>query len=216
MSESTTRKQDPGIIVDRGLAYGVERVHGVNPVLLIEKILRERIMDSLYWQKDCVPLNLLSLIDEIVLHLRLLGTYSNVAKTRPTRFICLTLKLLSLQPSTEIIDYLLVQRDFKYLSAFAALYIRVTRSSVEVYERLEPLLKDGRKLNFYEGGAAFVTHIDEFIDGLLNKEKFCDLMLPRLIDREQLEDRELLEPRESEIQSEFEEEVEREEEGLKD
>jgi len=36
--------------------------------------------------------------------------------------------------------------EFKYLRALAALYIRMTFRAVEVYELLEPLLKDYRKL----------------------------------------------------------------------
>ena len=35
---------------------------------------------------------------------------------------------------------------YRYLRALAALYIRMTFSAVEVYELLEPLLKDYRKL----------------------------------------------------------------------
>ncbi|QPG75350.1 hypothetical protein FOA43_002703 [Brettanomyces nanus] len=200
------------IITDRGLAQNTQKLHGVNPVLLIEKILRERILDSLYWQKDCVPLNILTLLDETVLHVHLLGTYSNTGRTRPTRFICITLKLLQLQPRDDIVDYLTVQADFKYLTALSALYIRLTRPSVQIYEKLEPLLNDRRKINYYYDNEARVMHMDEYIDGLLTQNKFCDLILPRLISRDQLEDQELLEPRQSLMQSVFDEEVQREEE----
>ncbi|OWB86811.1 hypothetical protein B5S33_g5525 [[Candida] boidinii] len=202
------------LYVDRGLASNVKKIHGINPVLLIEKILREIILDSLYWKKDCFNLNSLTILDQIV-DIKLIGTYSNSNKTRPTKFICLLLKLLQLQPDKDIINYLLVQKDFKYLTALAALYIRVTYDSTDVYTLLEPLLNDRRKLIIIDGKStkldAFksttitsITYMDEYIDNLLNNSKFIDLMLPRLLPRLQLEDQDLIEPRESELQSEFE------------
>ncbi|OWB58841.1 hypothetical protein B5S28_g4925 [[Candida] boidinii] len=202
------------LYVDRGLASNVKKIHGINPVLLIEKILREIILDSLYWKKDCFNLNCLTILDQIV-DIKLIGTYSNSNKTRPTKFICLLLKLLQLQPNKEIINYLLIQKDFKYLTALAALYIRITYDSIDIYTLLEPLLNDRRKLIIIDGKSTkldefksttitSITYMDEFIDNLLNNSKFIDLMLPRLLPRLQLEDQDVIEPRESELQSEFE------------
>jgi pre-mRNA-splicing factor 38A len=100
---------------------------------------------------------------------------------KPTEFLCLTLKLLQLQPEKEILMEYLLAEEFKwvngtsipsirgvqtsrmtrtvpvklisrrflacrYLRALAAFYIRLTFRSVEVYEILEPLMKDYKKL----------------------------------------------------------------------
>ena len=43
---------------------------------------------------------------------------------------------------------------FRYLRALATLYIRMTFGAVEVYELLEPLLKDYRKLRLRSMGAS--------------------------------------------------------------
>jgi hypothetical protein len=40
----------------RGLYTGAT-VHGVNPLLLVEKIIRERIFESLYWKEQAFGLN---------------------------------------------------------------------------------------------------------------------------------------------------------------
>ena len=40
----------------------------------------------------------------------------------------------------------LIEDALRYLRALAAMYVRMTFSAVEVYEILEPLLKDYRKL----------------------------------------------------------------------
>lgn len=46
--------------------------------------------------------------------------------------------------------------------------------------------------------------MDEFIDGLLVKDRMCDIALPRIPTRAQLEDLEELEPRENALGSEGE------------
>ncbi|ODV86887.1 hypothetical protein CANARDRAFT_27249 [[Candida] arabinofermentans NRRL YB-2248] len=204
MSASTAR--DLSITVDRGLAQKVSSVHGANPVFLIEKITRERILDCIYWKKDCYHLNILTLLDQAV-DLRLIGTYSNMNKTKPTKFICLLLKLLQLQPPEDILLHLLNQTQFKYLTALIALYIRMTFDSVKVYSLLEKFYEDRRKLIYKDNLTpdAKILYMDEYIDNLLSPQnKFADLILPRLVNRQQLEDNELIEPRISSIQSEFE------------
>ena len=95
---------------------------------------------------------------------------------KPTEFLCLLLKLLQIQPEKEILLEYLQADEFKcvplcsqsfnplnsplppgsvsrYLRALAAMYIRMTFRPVEVYEILEPLLKDYRKLRYHGMGA---------------------------------------------------------------
>lgn len=84
--------------------------------------------------------------------------------------MCLLLKLLQIQPEKEILIEYLQAEDFKcvalfidvgvevlmprrYLRALAAIYIRMTFRPVEVYELLEPLMKDYRKLRVRSMGA---------------------------------------------------------------
>ncbi|KAG7879825.1 hypothetical protein KL905_001318 [Ogataea polymorpha] len=191
------------VTIDRGLVAHTKRVHGVHPVFLIEKILRERILDSQYWKRECQHADLLVLLDRSV-ELEQIGTYANTGHTIPTPFICLLLRLLQLQPAADIIDYLLVQTDFVYLTALAALYVRITCHSVAVYQKLEPLLADYRRLNIIENQTVKSIYLDEYIDELLQGNKFLDMVLPRLIDRLVLEDQELLGPRQSSMQEEFE------------
>ncbi|GME70957.1 unnamed protein product [Ambrosiozyma monospora] len=114
-----------------------------------------------------------------------------------------------LEPSREIVLHLLTQPDFKYLTALAALYIRLTFDSVDVYKVLEPLLNDQRRLNCrlgtVESGNVSVICMDQFVEQLLTQMKFADLMLPRIVSRIALEDQGLLDWRRSEVESEFEE-----------
>lgn len=96
------------------------------------------------------------------------GVYGN---QKPTEFICLLLKLLQIQPEKEILVEYLRADEFKlgyhlrdlceytdkksrYLRALAAMYIRMTFRAVEVYDLLEPLLKDFRKLRMRSMGAS--------------------------------------------------------------
>lgn len=102
-----------------------------------------------------------SIIDKALEVHNIGGVYGN---QRPTEFLCLLLKLLQIQPEKEILVEYLQADEFKcvsrnlvilngcwwksgrYLRALSAMYIRLTFRAVDVYEMLEPLLKDYRKL----------------------------------------------------------------------
>lgn len=200
-------------ITDRGLVQGVSAVHNLNPTLLIEKIIRERIQDSAYWKEQCFGLTAATLCDR-ALELKVLGGQYGNQKVTP--FICLVFKLIQLQPEEEIIMEYLTQKDFKYLTAIAAFYIRLFYKSEDVYKYLEPLLNDYRKLRIRTINGARLTFMDEFVDSLLTERRVCDIALPILTKRVVLEDMDVLEPRTSELQSEFEEELEDEEDELED
>jgi PRP38 family. len=104
------------------------------------------------------------------------------------------------------------------MRALAALYIRMTFRAVDVYELLEPLLKDYRKLRVRNMGtddfASFpifmflimftsagysLTFMDEFVNSLLTEERICDLIMPRLIKRQVLEENGDIGPRKSRL-----------------
>jgi pre-mRNA-splicing factor 38A len=156
---------------------------------------------------------------------------------KPTPFLCLAFKLLQLGPEKAVIlEYLNFADDdandlrdedekeddwkldsnkgeFKYLRALAAFYIRLTWKPVEIYQTLEPLLADYRKLKRRIRENFVLTHMDQFIDDLLTKERVCATSLWKLPSRTTLEDLELLEPRESPLGEELAE-LDRDDEEL--
>jgi pre-mRNA-splicing factor 38A len=105
----------------------------------------------------------------------------------------------------------------RYLRALAAIYIRMTFNAVEVYELLEPLLKDYRKLRQRSVGVSqpvrtvhsfpnrstsagySLTYMDEFVYALLTEERVVDLILPRLARRQILEESGEIGPRKSRL-----------------
>ncbi|CAM0138484.1 Pre-mRNA-splicing factor 38A [Umbelopsis sp. WA50703] len=176
-------------------------VHGTNPQFLIEKILREKITDSLYWKEHCFALTAATVLDKAVDLQGIGGSYAN---HKPTEFLCLTLKLLQLQPEKEIVIEYIRNEDFKYLRALGAFYLRLVGNAKEIYQYLEPLLNDYRKLRLQEEGGNTIVHMDEFIDQLLREERVCDTILPRLTKRDILEDVEDLPPRKSVLESDDE------------
>lgn len=172
---------------DRGLAKNVRQVHGVNPVLLIEKIIRERIQDLVYWKLNCFGIDILKFVEKAA-NLKIV-TGANI-HNNPSHFQCLLMKLLQIQPKMEVIREFLSQRRFKYLTCLAMFYVRLVCDLKEVYQKLEPFLEDYRKIRFRDSPYTEVKlyHIDEFADDLLHKERVCDLILPRLVNRVVLED----------------------------
>ncbi|KAM5531832.1 hypothetical protein V8D89_014531 [Ganoderma adspersum] len=175
---------------------GAVAIHGQNPQYLVESVIRSRIYDSNYWKEHCFALTAETMIDKAIELKAIGGVYGN---QKPTEFLCLLLKLLQLQPEKEILLEYLQADEFKYLRALAVFYIRMTFQSAEVYEILEPLLKDYRKLRHLGMGGYTLSFMDEFVDQLLNDERVCDLILPRLTKRDVLEELGDIGPRKSRL-----------------
>lgn len=186
---------------DRG--YSGTLIRGQNPALLMEKAVRDRITNSQYWLERCFGLNEATVCDRAVELTFLGGTYG--AQQKPAPFLCLAFKLLQLTPPKDIILEYLHQPDFKYLTAMAAFYIRLTFEPVEIYTTLEPLLADFRKLKRRAKAGFSLTFIDQFVDDLLTKERVCATSLWKLPARQQLEDLDMLEPRVSALKDELDE-----------
>ena len=70
------------------------------------------------------------------------GVYAGNIK--PTPFLCLTLKMLQIQPQKDIVIEFIRNEDFKYVRALGAYYMRLTGTSLDCYKYLEPLLNDYR------------------------------------------------------------------------
>ncbi|KAI0713287.1 PRP38 family-domain-containing protein, partial [Earliella scabrosa] len=175
---------------------GAVAIHGQNPQYLVESVIRNRIYDSNYWKEHCFALTAETIIDKAIELKAIGGVYGN---QKPTEFLCLLLKMLQIQPEKEILLEYLQADEFKYLRALAAFYIRMTFRPVDVYEILEPLLKDYRKIRYRGMGGYSLTYMDEFVDQLLTEERVCDLILPRLTKRDVLEDLGELGPRKSRL-----------------
>lgn len=179
-------------------ARGAQTVHGTNPQFLIERVVRSRIYDSIYWKQDCFGLTAETLVDKAAELRYVGGTYGML---RPSPFLCLVCKLLQIQPEREIVLAYLAAADLKYLRALAAMYIRMTFPPIEVFELLEPLLDDFHKLRWRDmAGNYSLSHMDEYVDQLLTEERVCDLILPRLTKRAVLEENEGLLPRSSKLE----------------
>ena len=171
-----------------------QTIKGTNPQYLIEKIIRSRIYDCKYWKEECFALTSELLVDK-AMELRYVGgVYAGNIK--PSPFLCLTLKMLQIQPQKDIIIEFIRNDDFKYVRALGTFYMRLTGTSLDCYKYLEPLLNDYRKIRIQDREGNFhLSHMDEFIDSLLHEDRVCDTQLPRLAKRYVLEENNELEPR---------------------
>lgn len=98
-----------------------------------------------------------------------------------------------------------------YVRILGAFYLRLVGRPVDLYEYLEPLYVDMRKIRYRLGSGEFVMmHVDEIIDKLLHEERVFDVALPRIMKRQVLEDLELLGPRISFLEEEIQESAEEE------
>ena len=109
-------------------------IHGTNPQNLIEYITRQKIYDSQYWKEECFGLNAVDIAAKAAQLRAVGGSYGGNSK--PTRFLCLILKMLQIQPDEDIVDELINNEDFKYVRALGAFYLRLTGRPAEIYEKL--------------------------------------------------------------------------------
>lgn len=106
-------------------------VRGINPMLLIEKITRAKILDCEFWKERCFGLNGLifslnfihylifyyyikkeeSIAGEAAKLTEIGGNYGG--NVMPTPFLCLLLKMLQLQPDPDIIKLYISQETSK-------------------------------------------------------------------------------------------------------
>lgn len=168
-------------------------IHGTNPQFLVEKILRNRIYASPFWKEHCFALTAETLVDKAMQLKSYGGTYGGNKK--PTPFICLILKMLQIQPEKEILIEFIRNKDYKYVRVLGAFYLRLVGKATEIYEYLEPLYNDFRKIRRRVENGYQIVYIDEFIEELLISDYSCDIALPFLQRRTTLEDQGLIPPR---------------------
>ena len=194
-----TAKHTEGTGTDAVMANATDpfaqQVHGTNPQYLIEKITRLKIINCRYWKESCFGLTSELLIDKAIALKYVGGSYGGQSK--PSNFLCLVLKMLQLQPEKEIVLEFIRNEDFKYLRLLGAFYMRMVGRPEEVYQELEPLYRDYRKVAFRNAAGWAVKHVDEVIDALLHDELVCDVALPHLPKRLKLEQLGLLGERQS-------------------
>ncbi|XP_020814578.1 pre-mRNA-splicing factor 38 [Drosophila serrata] len=192
-----------------------KNVHGTNPQYLIEKIIRSRIYDSKYWKEQCFALTAELLVDK-AMELRFVGGVYG-GNIKPTQFLCLTLKMLQIQPEKDIVVEFIKNEEFKYVRALGAFYLRLTGAALDCYKYLEPLYIDNRKLRRQNRAGQFeIVYMDEYIDELLRNDRVCDIILPRIQKRSILEENNEIEPKVSVLDEDLDDELPSDEEKAAD
>lgn len=163
----------------------INALSGSDPQNLMEYITRQKIYDSRFWKEECFGLSVADVLEKAVKKLQCIGGL-------PTKFLALALKLLQVHPETDlIIDSFIQQEEFKYVRALGCFYVRMTGSPPVIYEALEPLYRDRRKLRVWSAASQewSILHMDEFIHQLLDpKNNIMGLALPRLPQRRALQE----------------------------
>lgn len=101
---------------------GAVTVHGTNPQNLVEKILRDRIYSSRFWKEHCFGLNAETLVAKAIDHIdHVGGTFGG--NNQPTKFLCLVLKMLQIQPEREIVIELIKNDDYKCVPVLCSFFL---------------------------------------------------------------------------------------------
>lgn len=168
----------------------VNQLAGSDPQNLMEYITRQKIYESRFWKEECFGLTVTDVLEKAVHTLQCVGAL-------PSRCLALTLKLLQLRPEHALIQSAFVnQTEFKYVRAIGCLYIRMTSRPAEIYESLEPVYADYRKLRVWTGANNnnkwdLIT-MDQFVHQLLSPNtrngNCLGIALPRLPARRVLQE----------------------------
>ena len=160
-------------------------IHGTNPQNLLEYITRQKIYDTRYWKEECFGLAAVDIAEKAATQLKAVGG-SYGGNSQPTRFLCLVLKMLQIQPDDDVVEELVSNEEFKYVRALGAFYLRLTGRPADIYAQLEPLMNDYRPLRRRDVTEWTLTTMDDFVDDLLRSDRVCGIALPRLPKREVL------------------------------
>uniref|UniRef100_A0A671T064 Pre-mRNA-splicing factor 38A n=1 Tax=Sinocyclocheilus anshuiensis TaxID=1608454 RepID=A0A671T064_9TELE len=175
-------------------------IHGTNPQYLVEKIIRTRIYESKYWKEECFGLTAELVVDKAMELKYVGGVYGGNIK--PTPFLCLTLKMLQIQPEKDIIVEFIKNEDFKYVRLLGAMYMRLTGTSVDCYKYLEPLYNDYRKIKSQNRNGGEKC-IESFVKKIMST---CSFLVFRFSQKRQvLEEAELLDTRISALEEDLDE-----------
>ena len=174
----------------------------MNHQSIVDQIVRSRIYSNIYWKEQLAGVNAEEIIDRMIGVKYVGGTYGGNRK--PTKFLCIILKLLQMAPDKKIVFTLIENENYKYIRLIGLFYLRLTGQPEEVYTACEKFLVDYRKVIVREHDGSFrLTHVDELIDSMLRSEVLFDIALPRLARRAVLEDAGKLEAKRSVLEEEL-------------
>mmetsp|Transcript_1410 Transcript_1410/g.3475 ORF Transcript_1410/g.3475 Transcript_1410/m.3475 type:complete len:341 (-) Transcript_1410:75-1097(-) len=183
----------------------VTSIQGSDPQNLMEYITRQKIYNNRFWKEECFGLSAVDVLEKAATSIKCIGgTYGG--NQQPTKFLCLVLKLLQIQPETEVIMEFIRQDALKYVRALGVFYLRLTGRPVDIYEELETLYSDYSKLRYRGATEWKLLHMDELVHDLLTSSHVCGIALPRLPLRTTLQEEGYLEegPRQSKLRESVE------------
>lgn len=154
-------------------------VHGTNPQNLIEYITRQKIYSTTFWKEECFGLNAQDIAEKAALRIKCIGG-SYGGNNKPSRFICMVLKMLQIGVEGEILEEFLQNEDFKYVRLLGMFYLRLTGRPADIYEKLEPFYSEYRKVRNRLSAGWEIIHVDEYVHTLLTKNEMCGITFPRL------------------------------------
>jgi pre-mRNA-splicing factor 38A len=106
--------------------------------------VRLKIHNDPYFKEKCFALTAESIVDRAIELKYIGGTFGG--NRRPSKFLCLILKMLQIQPDEDIVLEFIKNKDYKYIRALGAFYWRLVGKAKDIYTVLEPLYADYRRL----------------------------------------------------------------------
>lgn len=161
----------------------INRLSGSDPQNLFEYILRQKIYDSRFWKETCFGMDVADVLEQ--------ATKLTFVGPLPGQILALLLKLLQLHPEHDIIQKGFIEQEkFKYVRFLGCVYVRMTSRPVEIYETLESVYSDYRKIRVWEPPMWKISRFDELLHEILKGQSTnaLGIALPRLVPRSALQE----------------------------
>ncbi|CAE8594021.1 unnamed protein product, partial [Polarella glacialis] len=145
-------------------------------------MLKDQIFGSSYFKSLLQMSTIEELMEEISNYADTLDVYNAGTHVSPSCFICQVYRLFTL-PSAESLDEMQVVLDHPTSAKVRCagfLYMRFVVPPAKIFERLEEYLFDDTPLKYQDGGKTTNTTIGEYVEMLLNRDKYYNTTVPRL------------------------------------
>lgn len=153
----------------------------------IDPIVLQRVHLSLYYKQHLATANEAKWLSVAARTVHYIGGIDN--SNRPSPFLSCLVRLVELAPEIDVIDLFLTQHHFKYVTALALAYVRLTQPPTAIIKHLQVFSTDYRKLRQYlsvpenNNGISRnygLSFLDSFSDELLHSQRLYGIYLPTL------------------------------------
>mmetsp|Transcript_5054 Transcript_5054/g.5734 ORF Transcript_5054/g.5734 Transcript_5054/m.5734 type:complete len:485 (+) Transcript_5054:351-1805(+) len=145
----------------------------------VNTLLAKNIRESKYFKDLFEKTTFAQVVDEIYYKVDHVEPWMQAPSNTPSTAFCLLYKLFTMKMTNKQMNSLLNHGDSPYIRALGFLYLRYTCPPDQLWDWIEPFIKDEELFKPQTGSSQKVT-IGNWLQGLLENQKYYRTLLPRI------------------------------------